>query len=118
VLPFGGGLFESVALDGAGNVYGLQMGRVLKLAPGATSPTQLPFSQLGRAQGIAVDAKSTIYVIDNSDNLGKLLKLPAGATTSTTPTVPENQSFGGVAVDAAGNVYLTENNRLLKVGAG
>ncbi|AYE95644.1 serine/threonine protein kinase [Mycobacterium paragordonae] len=118
VLPFGGGLFESVAVDGGGNVYGLQMGRVLKLAPGATSPTQLPFAQLGRAQGIAIDAKSTIYVIDNSDNLGKLLKLPAGATMSTAPTVPENQSFDGIAVDAAGTVFLTENNRLLRVGAG
>lgn len=105
-------------MDGGGNVYGLQMGRVLKLAPGATSPTQLPFAQLGRAQGIAIDAKSTIYVIDNSDNLGKLLKLPAGATMSTAPTVPENQSFDGIAVDAAGTVFLTENNRLLRVGAG
>lgn len=117
VLPFGGGLFENVAVDTAGNVYGVQMGRVLKLAPGQTSPTQLPFRQLGRAQGIAVDAKGNITVIDNSENRGKLLSLPAGATSSTTPTAPENQSFGGIAVDAAGSVYLTENNRLLKVGA-
>ncbi|MDT5219797.1 MAG: serine/threonine protein kinase, bacterial, partial [Mycobacterium sp.] len=95
-----------------------QLGRVLKLTPGAVSPTQLPFGQLGRAQGIAVDIQGNIYVIDNADNLGRLVKLAAGATSSAALAAPENQSFGGIAIDAAGTIYLTENNRLLKLGAG
>jgi serine/threonine-protein kinase len=111
-------LFEDVAIDGGGSVYGLQLGRVLKLTPGAVSPTQLPFGQLGRAQGIAVDSQGNIYVIDNADNLGRLVKLAAGATSSAALAAPENQSFGGIAIDAAGTIYLTENNRLLKLGAG
>jgi serine/threonine-protein kinase len=48
---------------------------VLKLAPGAATPTELPFNGLNEPEGVAVDAAGNVYVTDVSTN--RVLKLPA-----------------------------------------
>ena len=67
VLPFTGLDYpEGVAVDGAGNVYVTDSGnkRVLKLAVGASTPTELPFTGLSNPEGVAVDGTGTVYVTD------------------------------------------------------
>ena len=63
MLPFNGLDFRlspgGVALDSAGDVYvaGEAMrGRVVKLAPGSSTPTVLLFTGLYEPQGVAVDS--------------------------------------------------------------
>jgi serine/threonine-protein kinase len=65
-------------LDTAGNVYvtDSRNNRVLKLAAGATSATELPFGGLNHPAGVAVDADGNIYVAGKYNN--RALKLAAG----------------------------------------
>jgi serine/threonine protein kinase, bacterial len=48
---------------------------VLKLAPGASAPTVLPFTGLNEPGDVAVDTRGNVYVVD--DNNFRVLKLPA-----------------------------------------
>ena len=80
VLPFTGQGAGGVAVDGAGNVYVTDNGnngRVLKLAAGATTATELPFTGLSHPWGVAVDSAGNVYVTDSGNN-GRVLKLAAG----------------------------------------
>ena len=69
-----------VAVDSAGDVYVADShnDRVLKLAAGATTPAELPFTDLNEPKGVAVDSAGDVYVADRGNN--KVLKLAAGAT--------------------------------------
>jgi serine/threonine-protein kinase len=48
---------------------------VEKLAPGATTPTVLPFTGLSDPYGVAVDTAGNVYVADHGANA--VVKLPA-----------------------------------------
>ncbi len=48
--------------------------RVLRLAAGATTQTELPFTGLNRPMGVAVDTAGNVYVADSDNN--RVLKLP------------------------------------------
>jgi DNA-binding beta-propeller fold protein YncE len=69
--PDGGSLSGAAVYvaDGANN-------RVLKLAAGSTTQTELPFTGLSFPEGVAVDATGAVYVAD-SDN-DRVLRLAAG----------------------------------------
>jgi hypothetical protein len=46
---------------------------VLKLAAGATAPTELPFTDLKMPQAVAVDGTGAVYVTDNGN--ARVLKM-------------------------------------------
>jgi DNA-binding beta-propeller fold protein YncE len=65
-----------VAVDGAGDVYvaDSQNHRVLELAAGASTQTELPFTGLSFLNCVAVDGAGDVYVTDYGKN--RVLKLP------------------------------------------
>jgi serine/threonine-protein kinase len=93
--------------------------RVLKLDPGSSTPTVLPFTGLVVPWGIAVDTAGTVYVTDHDTD--KLLRLASGATASTELPFPGADPPLGVAVDAAGkHAFVADNgnNRVMELAAG
>ncbi|OBJ54595.1 serine/threonine-protein kinase [Mycobacterium sp. 1423905.2] len=109
---------KRVSVDGAGAIYvtdfaqGDNVGKVMKLDPGAASPVELPFGRF-YPNGIATDGAGAVYVASNE----RVLQLPVGATT------PNVLPFGGgpfedVTVDSAGNVYALQAGRVLKLKPG
>ncbi|SRX93657.1 Transmembrane serine/threonine-protein kinase D PknD (protein kinase D) (STPK D) [Mycobacterium tuberculosis H37Rv] [Mycobacterium shimoidei] len=121
VLPFNGLNFRlspgGVALDSAGNVYVTNQGmygRVVKLAPGSTTPSVLPFTGLYEPQGLAVDAAGAVYVTDFNN---RVVKLAAGSNNQTELPITGLNYPEGLAVDSAGNVYVADrgNNRVVKL---
>ncbi len=117
-----------MAVDSAGTVYLTDDNRVLKLAPGATTPTQLPVTGLGSLGGVAVDSADNVYLVDVGED--RVKKLPAGASTPTVLPFTGGSAPSGVAVDSAGNVFVTMTvvhvigqgdtgtNQVLKLAAG
>src|SRR5574337_943531 len=124
MLPFNGLDFRlspsGVALDGDDNVYITSQGmygRVVKLAPGSSKPTVLPFNGLYQPQSLAVDSAGAVYV---SDFNNRVVKLAAGSNSQTVLPFNGLNYPEGVAVDSGGNVYVADrgNDRVLKLTAG
>ncbi len=124
VLPFNGLDFRlspsGVALDGAGNVYitsESMYGRVLKLAPGSSTPSVLPFNGLYQPQDLAVDQSGAVYVTDFNN---RVVKLDAGSNNQTVLPFNGLNYPEGVAVDSQGSVYVADrgNDRVVKLQAG
>lgn len=128
-LPFTGlHAPRGVAVDTAGNVYvsDIRNNRVVKLAAGATTQTELPFGSLYKpgfavdrqAGFVAVGSAGDVYVATGATN--QVLKLAAGADTPTELPFSGLKDPDGVAVDTAGSVYVADsgNNRVLKLVAG
>jgi serine/threonine-protein kinase len=59
--------------------------RVVKLGPGATTQTELPFGGLHSPSGLTVDSAGAVYVADKFNN--RVLQLAAGTST-------QNQTAG------------------------
>jgi serine/threonine protein kinase, bacterial len=122
VLPFTGlDLPNGVAVDSSGTVYVTDNtnSRVLKLAAGSNTQTELPW--LGRFDwpgGVAVDTAGNAYVTDTGNS--SVVKLTPGSSAPTVLPFTGLHNPGGVAVDTAGNVYVAENqdNRVQKLAAG
>ncbi|MGV0626476.1 serine/threonine-protein kinase PknD [Mycolicibacter minnesotensis] len=109
-----------LALDGAGNLYITNQsmyGRVVKLAPGSTTPELLPFTGLYEPQGVAVDRAGAVYVTDFNNRVVKLD--PDSLRQSELPFTGLNYPEG-LAVDNDGSVYVADrgNNRVVKLPAG
>ena len=82
VLPFTGLDHPAgVAVQSTGTLYVTDPGnnRVLKLAAGSSTPTELPFTGLSSPGGVAVDSTGALYVTDPGNN--RVLKLAAGSST-------------------------------------
>jgi DNA-binding beta-propeller fold protein YncE len=65
-----------VAVDSTGALYvnDVNNNRVLKLAAGSSTPTELPFTGLNAPVGVVVDSTGNVYVTDGRNN--RVLKLP------------------------------------------
>ena len=130
-LPAGGGPLrtvgagfgspQSVALDGAGNLYVADGGQVVEVPPGCESTScQITldggFYRLG---GIAVDFAGNVYVVETW--YGLVTEMPAGCRTPSC-AIPIGKGWNSpyaIAVDGAGNVFITElSNRVVRVAAG
>ncbi|OHV06033.1 protein kinase domain-containing protein [Mycobacterium talmoniae] len=121
---------HALAVDKDGNVYVTDIdrpddfysdnndARVLKLAPGASGPTRLPFPRLDWPSGVAVDAAGNVYVADAVAQT--VLKLAPGAATPTVLPFPGLRRPQAVAVDGGGNVYVTDTSadKVLKLAPG
>jgi serine/threonine-protein kinase len=70
-----------VGASGAVYVTDYDNNRVLRLATGSTTPSELPFTGLDNPDGVAVDASGAVYVADFQHN--RVLRLAAGSTTPT-----------------------------------
>jgi len=124
VLAFDGLDFRlspsGVAVDDAGNVYitsESMYGRVLKLAPGSSKPSVLPFNGLYQPQDLAVDKSGAVYV---SDFNNRVVKLDVGSNNQTVLPFNGLNYPEGVAVDGQGSVYVADrgNDRVVKLQAG
>jgi len=124
VLPFNGLNFRlspgGVAVDSSGAVYVTNQGmygRVVKLAPGSSTPTVLPFAGLYQPQAVAVDSAGTVYVTDFNN---RVVMLPAGSNNQTQLPFTGLSYPEGLAVDSAGSVYVADrgNSRVVKLAAG
>ena len=123
VLPVTGIGFHlspaGVALDTAGNVYitnESMYGRVLKLAPGSSTPMVLPFTGLYQAQGLAVGTDGAVCVTDFNN---RVVKLNAGSNIQAVLPFTGLTAPWGIAVDNAGTVYVTDHdaNTVVKLAA-
>ncbi|MFZ0904268.1 MAG: protein kinase [Mycobacterium sp.] len=123
-LPFNGLNFRlspgGVAVDSSGAVYVTNQGmygRVVKLTPGSSTPTVLPFTGLYQPQAVAVDSAGTVYVTDFNN---RVVMLPAGSNNQTQLPFTGLNYPEGIALDSAGSVYVADrgNNRVVKLPAG
>jgi serine/threonine-protein kinase len=120
-LPFTGLNHPAdVEVDRAGNLYIADdnHNRVLKLAVGSSTPSELPFSDLNVPEGVAGDSAGNLYVADTNHN--RVLKLAVGSSTPSELPFTGLHRPQGVAMDVAGNLYVadTDNNRVLELAAG
>jgi serine/threonine protein kinase, bacterial len=108
---------DSVAVDGAGNVYVAKFfGTVSKLSMDPPSETVLDF-EVANPCGVAVDNAGNVYVTDSANR--RVLKLAPGSHKQTVLPFTDLYRPEGVAVDGAGNVYVTDvPGRVLKLPAG
>ncbi len=117
-VTMGLNLPNSVAVDGAGNLYiaDTANSRVLKETLSAGVYTQsIIGSGLNRPGAVAVDAAGNVYIADSDNN--RVLKETLSAGVYTQSIICSGIFFPeGVAVDAAGNVYIanTNNSQVLK----
>ena len=97
---------HGIAIDNDDNVYVVDSDarRVLKLAAGADTPTELPFGGLTRPWGVTVDKDKNVYVSDPDPH--RILRLAAGATASTEVHFPGLDSALGLAVNKYGDLYV------------
>jgi sugar lactone lactonase YvrE len=82
--------------------------------PGLPGCTSYSVTGLGTPAGLAVDGNSTVYVVDQSNNLVRTYNIPSGTQGVLTTSMLSAPT--GVAVDGAGNVYIadTGNGRILQ----
>ncbi|MCV7086515.1 hypothetical protein H7H52_12350 [Mycolicibacter hiberniae] len=94
----------AVAADAAGPQADLQ-----------TTQLELPFTDLDRPGGVAVDRAGNIYVADTGN--ARVLKLPVGSNRQAMLPFTGLLNPDSVAVDQAGNVYVTDygSNSVLKL---
>lgn len=110
-------IVAGMALDTAGNLYvGDGNGkRVLKLAPGSTTPTVVPLPGLNGVIDITVDSKGALYVIEAQRD--RILKLAPGSDTPTVLPFTGLKRPVGVAVDNNGAIYVADDGhrRIVKL---
>jgi streptogramin lyase len=91
---------------------------VVKSVAGAEAPTPLPFKDLNRVGGVAVDAARNVYVGDTEHN--RALRLATGSDSPKALPFNRIARVVDVAVDNAGNVYVVDADlkQVMKLAAG
>ena len=117
-LPFTGVEPSDVAVAADGTVYATdpRTNRVLSLAPGSTSQSELPFTGLNHPRGVAVGTDGTVCVADFSAN--SVLSLAPGSTSQSVLPFTGLNHPRGVSVGADGTVYVTDSERVLSLARG
>jgi DNA-binding beta-propeller fold protein YncE len=107
---------NSVAMDGAGNVYIADTGNnaIKKWTMTNNTVTTLVASGLNGPAGVALDGAGNVYIADSGNNAIK--KWIAANNVVATLVASELNGPAGVAVDGVGNVYIadTGNNAIKK----
>lgn len=106
LLPFGtlrGWSDIVVARDRTVYLGDNERDKLLKLAPGAQSPTEVPVSGVAELGHMVIDADDNLY----ASSEGRIVKIAKGATTAE-PVDGGPTPAGGLAVDAGGNLYATD----------
>ena len=112
------GFSDDLAVDGSGTAYVLDLERVLKLAPGASGPTELSLPQVPHPEAVGADPVGNVYLVN---------RLPTGdrevwklAVNAATPTLlPFGKSDARkVTADATGNVYIADLSGVRKLASG
>ena len=103
---------ESVAVDGAGNLYignYSSRGLVKATLTNGSYTTSVIATGFSAVSGLAVDGAGSVYVVDNPN--GNLFKETPGTGGTYTQTLIAGSLTQptGVAVDASGNVFITES---------
>jgi len=125
----------ALTVDGNGNVYVADLGRIRKIAPGgivttvATTTDTIGYSF--DATGLVADGSGNIYAVDGRDSEilaiapGGAVTLVAGVAGGTgsadgTGAAARFNVPSGVAVDASGNTYVadTRNSTIRKIEYG
>jgi uncharacterized protein (TIGR03437 family) len=121
---------SSVAVDGAGNLFIVEFGRVRRVSPGGIITTvagggsssssrssdggPATDAQLGTPVSVAVDGAGNLFIADQSGRSIRKVSFRGIITT-----VASGSALGGnptsVAVDSAGNVFFTEAHAVRKV---
>ena len=99
---------DSVAVDGAGNVFVLGFHNTIDEIMAGTGiiKTIQPTASLGDANSIAVDGAGNVFVADYTNNAVR--EVMAG--TGITKTIAQVYQPWAVAADAAGHVYVTSQH--------
>jgi sugar lactone lactonase YvrE len=125
---------SSIAVDGAGNLFIGELGRVRKVTPdgtittvaggGLNNPTDgAPATtvQLTNAIGLAVDAAGNLFIADedlNDDSFNFFIrKVSPDGIISTLPPVA-NCCYANIAADSAGNLLISTGSRILRISPG
>lgn len=123
-LPFPDTIRGCLAVGSGGSVYLCDnSGQVLKLAPGAPTPTVVPTGDIKEPAGLAVDTAGNIYIVDVGTE--RVVKLAASTGAATVLPLTSPILTGGIAVDKAANVYVltktdkfTGLSQVMKLPAG
>lgn len=115
IVPPGVGTPQSVAVDGAENVYfaDTQNQAIEEWSPASGSLIPIISSGLSSSFSLAADAAGNVYV---ADSIGSSVKKWNPATHQFTVLVGSGLNHpGGVAVDLSGNVYIADSgNNVIK----
>lgn len=114
---------RGVAVDDGGTVYATELtkrspeGRVLKLPPGQSDPTELAFGEI-YAESVAVDSAGNVYLADA--NARGVWKLAPGARGPILLPFGHVGRPSGVAQGRDGSVYLADSvlKQVLKLPPG
>lgn len=105
-----------VAVDGAGNVFVGDSGKVLEVPAGGSDAVVVQ-TGLGANLSLAADGAGNVYVADTDNQ--RVVKIPNPASRIvTTDLVIIGTGFTaptGVAADDAGNVYVVDGEALVKI---
>ncbi len=95
-----------LAVDGAGNLFVLDGGRVFE-KHAAGGPDTIVGTNINNAAGVAVDGAGTVYISSGSE----VLLVPAGGGAQTGMQFPSNYPVSeptSLALDSVGNLFIAD----------
>ena len=110
---------RGVTVDGAGDLFitDTLSNKILKLAPGATTPQTLTLGlTLSSPYGLALDAAGNLYIADAGNN--RVVELPYNSSSAVALNVAGLVFPEGLAVDGSGNLFIANTHATAASGTG